>query len=116
MQARAIARYVRMSPRKVRQVARLVRGLGVEDATALLSAMDRRAARPIRKTIQSAAANLQSTGGDKLKLEDMVVREVAVDSGPTLVRFRAKAMGRVGRIRKRTSHIRVTVEATAAGR
>jgi large subunit ribosomal protein L22 len=105
-----------MSPRKVRQVARLVRGLGVEDATALLAAMDRRAARPIRKTIQSAAANLRSTGGDKLKVEDMVVREVAVDSGPTLVRFRAKAMGRVGRIRKRTSHIRVTVEGTAAGR
>jgi large subunit ribosomal protein L22 len=116
MQARAVARYVRMSPRKVQQVARLVRGMGVEEATALLLTMDRRAARPLRKTIQSAAANLQSTGGDKLKVEHMVVREVAVDSGPTLLRFRARAMGRVARIRKRTSHIRVTVEDTAGGR
>ncbi len=116
MQARAVARYVRMSPRKVRTVARLVRGMGVEEATAVLLAMDRRAARPIRKTIQSAVANLQSTGGDKLKVEDMVVRDVAVDSGPTLLRFRARAMGRVARIRKRTSHIRVIVEGSTPGR
>jgi large subunit ribosomal protein L22 len=114
MRARAIAKYVRMSPRKVRRVARLVRGMGVEEATALLSALNRRAARPIRKTIESAVANLRTSGGDKLKVEDMVVRDVTVDSGPTLLRFRARAMGRAGRIRKRTTHIRVTVEDTAA--
>ncbi len=116
MEARAVARYVPMSPRKIQQVARLVRGMGVEEATALLSAMDRRGARRLRKTIQSAAANLRNTGGDKLRVEHMVIREIAVDSGPTLLRFRARAMGRVARIRKRTSHIRVTVEDTAKGR
>ena len=93
-----------------------MRGMGVEEATALLMVLNRRAARPIRKTIQSAVGNLRVSGGDKLKVEDMVIRDVGEDGGPTLLRFRARAMGRVARIRKRTSHIKVTVEDTSAGR
>ncbi len=105
---KASASYVRISPRKARQVAGLIRGKGVEEASGLLDLCNRSAARVMNKVLMSAAANaLNEEGSGKLDLEDLFVSGVWVDGGPMLKRFRARARGRVVRIRKRTSHFHV---------
>jgi large subunit ribosomal protein L22 len=112
MEARAIARYVRMSPRKVRLVVDQIRGKSVNDAYAILQFSKKSAAEPVSKTLRSAVANAQVRGQDEglvVDVDDLVVRECFVDEGPTLRRFRAAAMGRAAPIRKRTSHITVVV-------
>jgi large subunit ribosomal protein L22 len=117
MQARAIARHVGMSPRKVRLVVDQIRGKRVGEAYAILQYSKKSAAEPVGKTLRSAVANAQNRaqdGGQVLDLDDLVVREVYVNPGPTLRRFRAAAMGRAAPIRKRTSHITVVVEAKEA--
>jgi len=116
MQARAIAKYVRMSPRKVRLVVDQIRGKGVNDAYAILQFSKKGAAEPVSKTLRSAVANAQYKAqdqGDVLDLDELVVQEVFVDEGPTLRRFRAAAQGRAAPIRKRTSHITVVVDKKA---
>lgn len=116
MQARAIAKYVRMSPRKVRLVVDQIRGKGVNDAYAILQFSKKGAAEPVSKTLRSAVANAQNKAqdqGDALDLDDLVVHEIYVDEGPTLRRFRAAAQGRAAPIRKRTSHITVVVDKKA---
>ncbi len=110
MEGKAVSRYVRTSPRKVRLVTDLIRGLSVEEAYSILQYSQKRAATPVLKTLRSAVSNaLNRVGTLHLRVEDLMVSEVMVDEGPTMKRFRAMSMGRVGRIRKRTSHITVVV-------
>ena len=113
MEARAIARHIRMSPRKVRLVVDQIRGRPVNEAYALLQFSKKGAAEPVGKTLRSAVANAQvksQDGGAVLDVDDLVVREAFVDEGPTLKRWRARAQGRASPIRKRTSHITVVVD------
>jgi len=111
MDAIARTKYVRMSPRKVRRVADMVRGKNVDEAINILHFTAKAAAQPVEKTIRSAVANLinNTDEGAKLDPESLVIKEIRVDEGPTLKRYRAGSMGRVMRIRKRTSHIHVRV-------
>ena len=110
MEGRAVNRYVRASARKVRLVADLIRGLPVEEAYSILQYSRKGAATPVLKTLRSAVSNaLSRVGTLNLRVEDLTVSDVHVDEGPTLKRFRAMSMGRVGRIKKRTSHITVVV-------
>lgn len=112
MQATAKLRYLMMAPRKVRLVADLVKGKSVEEAITILQFTNRAAARPLRKTIMSAAANALATEGtSRLKSEDLSVSKIQVDSGPIAKRIQFRAMGRAYRIRKRFSHITVVVRA-----
>ncbi|MDT8369046.1 MAG: 50S ribosomal protein L22 [Longimicrobiales bacterium] len=113
MKARAIARHVRMSPRKVRLVADQIRGKSVNEAYQILQFSPKAAAEPISKTLRSAVANAQykaQEADEVLDLDDLIIASVYVDEGPTLRRFRAAAMGRAAPIRKRTSHITVAVD------
>ncbi|MGA8746683.1 MAG: 50S ribosomal protein L22 [Solirubrobacterales bacterium] len=107
MVIRASSRYVRVAPRKVRLVADQVRGLQIEKARALLQFSPRGAAHDIRKLIDSAAANAENN--HDLIADEMKVAEITVDEGPTLKRFRPRALGRATPIHKRTSHIAVAL-------
>jgi len=113
MEARAIAKHVSMSPRKVRLVIDQIRGKSVNEAYATLRFSKKAAAEPVSKTLRSAVANAQyraMEADDHLDVDDLVVRECYVDEGPTLKRWRARAMGRASPIHKRTSHITVVVD------
>ena len=111
MQARAIARYVRQSPRKVRLVGDLIRGKSVGEAYSILQFTPRKAAVAVGKTLRSAVANAQSKAQDEGEVVDeLFVREIRVDEGPTLRRYRRAAMGRAAPIRKRMSHITLVVD------
>lgn len=110
MEARAIAKYIRMSPRKVRRVADLVRGKNVGDAINILHFIQKSASRPLEKVIRSAVSNmLNIESSSKVDPDELFIKEIRVDEGVTLKRFRAASMGRAVRIRKRTSHISVIV-------
>jgi large subunit ribosomal protein L22 len=104
---RASSRYVRIAPRKARLVADQVRGLQIDRARALLQFSPRGAARDIGKLIESAAANAENN--HDLVADEMRVAEITVDEGPTLRRFRPRALGRATPINKRTSHIAVAL-------
>ena len=104
---RASARYVRIAPRKARLVADQVRGLQIERARALLDFSTRNAARDIRKLIDSAASNAENN--HELVADDMRIAEITVDEGPTLRRYRPRALGRATKINKRTSHISIAL-------
>lgn len=95
-------RYLRVSPRKARLVVDLVRGKHVEEAINILSFTRRAASEPVRKLIESAIANAEQA---EANVDDLFVKEIFVDEGPTLRRFRPRAMGRATRINKRTSHV-----------
>jgi ribosomal protein L22 len=103
----ASARYVRIAPRKARLIADQVRGMHIESARALLQFSPRGAALPIQKLINSAAANAENN--HDLVGDEMRIATITVDEGPTLRRFRPRAMGRATPINKRTSHIRVAL-------
>ena len=105
MDVRAKARYVRVSPRKVRLVLDAVRNLNPEKAVIHLSLMPQKAARPVRKLISSAIANAENNF--KLNKGDLQIKSLVADEGPTLKRWRPRAFGRAAMIRKRTSHISV---------
>ena len=111
--ARAQARYVRMTPMKVRRVVDLIRGMQADEALAVLKFAPQAASEPVAKVVASAVANAQHNVGvtDRASL---VVSEAYVDEGPTLKRFRPRAQGRAYRVRKRTSHITVVVESRPA--
>jgi large subunit ribosomal protein L22 len=99
-----------MSPRKVRQVVDLIRGKGVEESLQTLHFLNRAATVPVEKTLRSAVANFFNTKeGAKMEPSELYVKKAYVDEGPTLRRFRARAMGRATLIRRRTSHITVVV-------
>jgi large subunit ribosomal protein L22 len=104
---RARARYVRVAPRKARLVADQVRGLHIEQALALLQFSPRGASRDIQKLIESAAANAENN--HDLIGDEMRISSITVDEGPTLRRFRPRALGRATPINKRTSHIAVAL-------
>ncbi len=109
-EARAVQRYIRISPRKVRLVADLIRGEQVDIAMTKLKFVNKSAAKVVSKVIGSAAANLRDRFEDEpLDNEDLIVREILVDEGPTLKRIQPAPMGRAHPIRKRTSHISVLV-------
>jgi ribosomal protein L22 len=103
----ARASYVRIAPRKARLVANQVRGLPIEEARTLLRFSPRGAARDIAKLIDSAAANAENN--HDLIADDLLVKQITVDEGPTLRRYRPRALGRATRINKRTSHIKVAL-------
>lgn len=107
MNLTAQANYIRMSPRKVQLVSRLIAGLPVAEAEAQLIHNQKIASGPMMKLLQSAVANTLSQL--EIKKEDLVVKSVMVNQGPTLHRFKPRAFGRAGRIRKRTSHITITL-------
>jgi ribosomal protein L22 len=104
---RASSRYVRVAPRKARLVADQVRGLHIDQARALLQFSPRGAAHDIGKLIESAASNAENN--HDLVADEMRVAEITVDEGPTLKRFRPRALGRATPIHKRTSHIAVAL-------
>src|SRR5882757_9946643 len=104
---RASAKYVRIAPRKARLVADQVRGLHIEQARALLAFSPRDAARDIQKLIDSAAANAENN--HDLIGDEMKITSITVDEGPTLRRYRPRALGRATPINKRTSHIAVAL-------
>jgi len=108
MEARAVARYVRVSPRKARLVVDLIRGKAIGDARAILKFSDRAAAEIVEKVLNSAVANAERNL--HVKADDLIVGSTFVDEGPTLKRVRPRAMGRAFRINKRTSHITVIVK------
>lgn len=107
MEVRAIAKYIRISPRKARQVMDLVRGKDVGVATGILRATPNKAAKLIEKVLNSAVANAENN--HEMAAEDLYICKAFIDEGPTLKRFRPRSMGSASRIRKRTSHITVVV-------
>jgi ribosomal protein L22 len=107
-EVRAQAKWVRTSARKARLVAEHIRGRSVPEARAVLAFTPRAAAREMEKVLRSAVANAEANHG--LLGDDLIVRAAYVDEGPTLKRWRARARGRVARIRKRTCHITVLLE------
>jgi large subunit ribosomal protein L22 len=106
-EAIATARYIRMSPTKARQVVDLIRGRHVDEARRVLKFTPRAASLPVGKVLESAIANAEHNRG--LPADELVVVRAWADEGPTLRRFRPRAMGRATRIRKRTCHISVVV-------
>jgi len=107
MEAKAVARFQRVAPRKARLVIDLVRGKSVEEARRILQFSDRAAAEVVLKVLNSAVANADDT--TQTQAEDLFVKSIYADEGPTLKRIRPRAQGRAYRIRKRTSHITVVV-------
>jgi large subunit ribosomal protein L22 len=102
---RATAKYVRIAPRKARLVADAIRGKSYPEAASILRFTNKRAAKVIGDVVNSAAANAEhNMDADP---EELFVREIRVDEGPTIKRYRARALGRATMIRKRTSHITV---------
>ena len=105
MEAKAIARYIRVSPRKTRIVARNVVGKPVEDAMNILKFTPQKGAEIIRTVMRSALANAEQIAG--VDVDALVVKQVIVNEGPTWKRFMPRAQGRATQIKKRTSHITV---------
>ena len=112
--ARAIARHVRLSPNKARRVVNLVRGLPAKEALTVLQFAPQAASEPVYKVLASAIANAENN--ERLDPDALLVSEAFVDEGPTLKRFRPRAQGRAYRIRKRTCHITIAVEAVQVAR
>jgi len=111
MEVRAIGKYNRVSPRKARLVCDAVRGKGVTEALGILRFLPQKSAPIIAKIVKSAAANAENNYD--LDPGDLYVKRIYADDGPTIKRYRARAMGRATMIRKRTSHIRVELDAPA---
>ncbi|MGM0366747.1 MAG: 50S ribosomal protein L22 [Actinomycetota bacterium] len=107
MEAKAVEKFVRISPRKVKLVIDLVRDKKVEDAVNILSFTPKKAAEMVKKAINSAAANAVENHG--MGEDELFISKIYVNEGPILKRFRPRARGRATRIRKRTSHITVFV-------
>jgi large subunit ribosomal protein L22 len=108
--ALAQARYVRTTPMKCRRVIDLIRGMDAQEALDVLRFTPQSASEPVGKVLASAIANAEHN--KSLNPHELVVSQAYVDEGPTLKRFRPRAQGRAYRIRKRTSHITIVVEAT----
>jgi len=106
MEVKAVAKYVRISPQKVRKIVDAVKGERVEDGLAMLKFMPQKAAGIVKKVVQSAVANAENADID---VDSLVIRNVTADQGPVLKRFRARARGRGTRILKRTSHVTVVL-------
>ncbi len=113
MEGRAEIKYIRISPRKLRLVLDLVRGRNVNEAFGVLSMLKQKPAEVVEKGIKSAVANIQERGKQEKKTVDIdkfYLAEAVVNQGPTLKRFRARAMGKAAPIRKKSSHLRVVLK------
>jgi large subunit ribosomal protein L22 len=108
MEAKAIVKNIRISPQKARLVADLVRGNDVESALNTLRFMPKKAARILRKLIESAVANANQN--EAIDVDTLYVKKIFVDGGPMLKRIRPRAMGRATKILKRSSHITVVLD------
>src|SRR5712691_12947395 len=111
-EVRAEAKWVRMSARKARLVAEHIRGRTVPEARTVLAFTPRAAARELEKVLASAVANAEANHG--LVGDELIVSAATVDEGPTIKRWRARARGRVARIKKRTCHITIKLIETEA--
>jgi len=107
MEVKAVTKYVRLSPRKARDMARAIQGLRVADAIKTVEFSERKAARQLEKTIRSAVANAENNA--KLSADDLRVKEATIGEGPAMKRFWARSRGMVSRIRKRTSHVTIVL-------
>lgn len=107
VQVRAVAKYIRTSPRKMRLVADLIRGKSAQEAWNILEFTPKRATGPLKKVLESAIANAQNN--NDIPAETLMVHRVMIDEGPTLKRFTPRARGRASAIKKRTCHITVIV-------
>tara|TARA_B110000037_G_C17121242_1_gene505917 strand:- start:1821 stop:2156 length:336 start_codon:yes stop_codon:yes gene_type:complete len=105
MQVKALTKYARMSPKKVVEVARVIRGKKANEAVDLLKFIPRKSARLISKTLLSAIANAENN--HDLSADRLFVSEATVEQGPVLKRFKAAARGGVAKRKKRMSHIRI---------
>ncbi|WP_427385565.1 50S ribosomal protein L22 [Janibacter sp. G56] len=117
MEAKAQARFLRVTPQKARRVVDTVRGKKATDAVAVLRFAPQGAAEPVRKLVESAIANARvkaDKASEPFNEGDLVITAAFVDEGPTMKRFRPRAQGRAGRINKRTSHITIVVAPKAA--
>ena len=110
MESSSLLKFARIAPRKVRVVAELIRGKPVDQAINTLMFTNRCAAPLLKKLLISAIANSEDKSKGSVDTDNLVVKEVIVDQGPTLKRWRPRAMGRATRINKRTSHIRVVID------
>ena len=108
MEIKSKARNIRMSPRKIRLVVDLIRGMDVQKAQEQLGFMKKHAAKPVLKLLNSAMANAEHNF--QLKKEDLYVKYVVADGGPVLKRWRPRAFGRAAGIRKRSTHISMILE------
>ncbi|MBZ0169975.1 50S ribosomal protein L22 [Candidatus Methylomirabilis lanthanidiphila] len=108
MECRAVGRYIGIPPRKARLVVDLIRGRGISQALDTMRYTKKYAARVIEKILKSALANAQHNHGAK-NIDRLVVKEAFVDQGPTIKRFRPRAMGRANPIKKRSSHITIVL-------
>jgi large subunit ribosomal protein L22 len=113
MQAKAVARTVRIAARKVRLVADLIRGKEVGEAIAILRLTPKAASPVVEKVLKSAIANAEHNY--EMDINNLVISEAYVNEGPTLKRFRPRAMGRASAINKRTSHITIVVSEKKEG-
>ena len=108
MEAKAIAKYVRVSPRKAGQICSLVRGNNVDEALAILKFTPRGAAADIAKVVKSAKANAENN--HEMNAENLYIASIVANQGPTIKRFMPRAQGRATIIKKRTSHIEVVLK------
>ncbi len=110
MEARAVRKYIRSSPRKMRVVVNAVRGKRVPEAMSILGFLPHRAAKPVERVLNDAVHNLMEKYPDtRVDENQLVIREIRVDEGPMFKRFRPAPRGRAHRIRRRTSHVTVVV-------
>lgn len=107
LEAKAVEKYIRISPRKIKYVVEMIKTKPVDEAIDILSLTPKGAAVVVKKALQSAVAN--ATENHKMKEEDLYISKIMVNEGPTLKRFRPRARGRATRIRKRTTHLSVYV-------
>ena len=114
MEARAIVRNVKMSPRKVRIVANMIRGKRVEEVLGLLALLPKRSAKIISKLVHSAAANAEDLSKGKADVDALFIKSIQVDNGALVKRWMPRAMGRANRIQRRTSHITVVIHEPGA--
>lgn len=108
METKAVGKYIRISPQKARLVADTVRGMNADQAITALKFMPKKGAKILRKVIESAVAN--ATQDDQVDVDNLFIKKVTVDGGPSLKRIRPRAMGRATKIIKRTSHITVVLD------
>ncbi len=113
MEALATSKHIRLSPRKARLVANLIRGKSVDEALSILALTPKKASPIIQKVMMAAAANVKfkNDGAVAMPNETIFIKEIRIDEGPTMKRIRPRAQGRAFRILKRTSHIKIVVEA-----
>ncbi|MDR7240401.1 50S ribosomal protein L22 [Neobacillus drentensis] len=113
MQAKAVARTVRIAPRKARLVVDLIRGKQIGEAVAILNLTPKAASPIVEKVLKSAMANAEHNY--EMDVNNLVIEKAFVDEGPTLKRFRPRAMGRASQILKRTSHITIVLSEKKEG-